>query len=106
MCACSHTDAAALLGRHLPESPPRGLSSQYSGSRSPTLRAYCLRAALEGQTLQINDLAHPELRSQLDAGSQHQWSQEAREFRENVGALLPWYDLWAEALLDKITRSD
>ena len=102
-CACSHADAAALLTRHLPDSPPRGLSSPYSGSRSPMLRAYCLRAGLEGQTLQINDLAHPELRSQLDGGSQHQWSQEAREFTESVGALLPWYELWTTAFLDKTT---
>ena len=102
--ACSHADAAALLTRHLPESPPRGLSSPYSGSRSPMLRAYCLRGALKGQTLQINDLADPELKSEMESGSQHQWSQEAREFTEYIGALLPWYELWTEAFLGKISR--
>ena len=106
VCVCSQADAAALLARHLPESPPRGLSSPYSGSRSPMLRAYCLRAALEGRTLQINDLAHPELRSELEGGSQHHRSQEAREFAQHIGALLPWYELWPEALLDKITQGE
>ena len=104
--ACSHADAAALLGRHLPEIPPRGLSSAYSGSRSPTLRAYCLRGALEGRTLQINDLAHLELKSELESGSQFQWSQEAREFTEYVGASLSWYELWTDAFLDKISRDE
>ena len=104
-CICSHSDAAALLARYLPVSPPRGLSSSHSGSRSPMLRVYCLRAALEGQTLQINDLAHPELESQLKGGSQHRWSQEAREFEKYIGALLPWYKLWAETFLDKITHN-
>ena len=102
-CVCSHADAAALLARHLPVSLPRGLS-RYSRSHSPLLRAYCLRAALEGQTFQINDLAHPELRRELEGGSQHHSSPEAREFTEQVGALLPWYELWAGALVGKITQ--
>lgn len=101
---CSYADGTALLTRHLPASPPRGLSSPYSRSHSPLLRAYFLRAALEGQVIQINDLAHPELRSELEAGSQHRWSEEAREFAEHIGALLPWYNLWTDALLDKITQ--
>ncbi len=105
VCVCSQADAAELLACHLPESPPRGLSSPYSGSRSPLLRAYYLWAALEGRKLQINDLAHPNLRSELEESSQHQWSQEAQEFREHVGALVPWYELWTEAFLDKIDRS-
>lgn len=104
VCVCSHSDASALLARHLPVSPPRGLSSSYSGSRSPMLRAYCLQAALEGQALQVDDLAHAELRSELEDGSQHQWSQETREFKRYIGALLPWYKLWAETFLDKITH--
>ena len=101
---CSHTDAAALLTRHLPETPPRGLAYRNSPLHSPLLRAYFLRAALAGQPLHINDVAHPELRSELENGSQLHSSQEAREFTEQVGALLPWYELWAMALLGKISK--
>ena len=101
---CSEADAAALLARHLPATPPRGLSDRYSRSPSSLLRAYCLRAALDGQSLQINDLAHPELRSKLERGVQHHSSQEVREFIDTVGTLLPWYELWAEVLLGKTTR--
>ena len=103
---CSKPDAAALLTRHLPAVPPRGLASPYSRSHSPLLDAYCLRAALEDETLRINDLAHPELRNDLEAGSQHRRSQQTREFTEYIGALLPWYTLRAEALLHKIAQHE
>ena len=99
----SDTEAAAVLARHLPETLPRGLASRYSRSYS-LLHAYCLQAALEGRTLHMNDLAHPELKTKLEKGSGHHLSQEAREFTEDVGGLLPWYKLWTDALLGKITK--
>ena len=101
---CSHTEAAALLTRYLPASPPRGLSSHLSSSRLHLLRAYCLRAALEGQTLQLTDLAHTELKLELEKEPHHHSSQEAREFKEDIGVLLPWHQLWAAALLGEITK--
>ena len=100
---CSHTDAAATLAWHLPVTPPRGLAPRYSRSYS-LLHAYCLQAALEGRTLHTSDLAHPELKSELEKGSEHHLSQEAREFSEDVGGLLPWFKLWADAFLGKITK--
>ena len=103
---CSYTEASALLGRYLPATPPRGLSSPYSDSRSQFLRASCLRAALESRTLQITDLAHPELKTELENESKYRSSQEATEFKEEIGALLPWHQLWAAALLGGITKND
>ena len=101
---CSRSEAAALLTRYLPSSPPRGLSSRLPFSCNHLLCAYCLRAALEGRTLQLTDLAHPELKTEFDKKSQHYFSQEAREFKEEIGALLPWYQLWAAVLLGDITK--
>lgn len=90
---------AALLTRYLPASPPRGLSSRYGGLRFPLLRAYTLRAALTGQSLNLVDLAHDELRKELEAAKSHSESQSLREFREDVGALLPWHLLWAQTVV-------
>ena len=101
---CSRSEAAALLTRYLPSSPPRGLSSRLPFSCNHLLCAYCLRAALEGRTLQLTDLAHPELKTELEKGLQHYSSQETKEFKEEIGALLPWYQLWAAALLGDITK--
>ena len=101
---CSHTEAAALLTRYLPATPPRDLGSRLSSPRAPLLRAYCLKAELEGQTLQLIDLAHTELKAEVEKNSHHSSSRERLEFEESIGALLPWYQLWAAALLGKIDR--
>ena len=92
---CSRDEAAKLLTRYLPATPPRGVASRFSGPRSALLRAYSLRAALKGETLELTDLAHPELRTELEKQSSHDSTQEVQEFKRDVGALLPWYRLWA-----------
>ena len=89
----------SVLQRYLPETPPRGLASPYSRQRSPLLRAYALQAALKGQDLQLIDLAHPELREELESEKTYNKSRELREFKEQIGALLSWYKLRAENFL-------
>ena len=106
LSVCSLTEAASLLARYLPTQPPRGLSSHFSKSHFPVLRAYCLKAALEGQTLQLTDLAHPKLKIELEKKPRPYPSQEAQKFEEHIGALLPWHQLWAAAFLQKITKKE
>jgi NACHT domain len=101
---CSFDHAAALLSRYLPSEPPRGLSSRFSKSRFPVLRAYCLRASLQGKILELGDLAHAELRAEMEKKNQRSTSRDLQEFQEDIGALLPWHQLWAEALLGLATR--
>jgi hypothetical protein len=88
---------AALLTRYLPPSPPRGLSSRYSGQRYPFLRAYALRETLSNRSLVLKDLADDELRKELEVPKAHSESREVREFKESIGALLPWHLAWAKA---------
>ncbi|WP_108126722.1 AVAST type 3 anti-phage nuclease/ATPase Avs3a [Saccharospirillum mangrovi] len=96
----------ALLSRYLPASPPRSLASRHGILRLPLLRAYTLRAALSGQKLDVIELAHDELRKELEAAKTYSESQEARDFKESVGALLPWIQLWADALVHPISLAD
>lgn len=96
---------ARLLSRYLPKKPPRGLSSHFSSSRPPVLRAYALRAALRGKKLELLDLAHPELRVELEKESRHSHTRETQEFNENVGALLPWYILWATRFAKRLKKA-
>ena len=93
-----------MLSRYLPSEPPRALSSRYSNSRFPVLRAYCLHAALQGQVLELRDLAHAELKVEIDKKNQHSSSRDLQEFQEDIGALLPWHQLWAATLLGRITK--
>ena len=90
---------ATLLQRYLPEEPPRSLASRHSERRFPLLRAYTLQAALKGENLQLIDLAHPELREKLEREKTSGDSQDVREFRRQIRALLPWHKLWAENFL-------
>ena len=97
---------ATLLQKYLPETPPRSLASRPSGERSRLLRAYSLQAALKDTNLQLIDLAHPELREELERGETSGDSQDIREFRRQIGALLPWYKLWTENSLTPKATSD
>lgn len=96
-----------LLTRYLPALPPQGLASHYGGLRFPLLRAYTLKAALNGQSLSLSDLAHGELRKELEESRPyHSESQEVREFKENVGALLPWHLLRAACFVGRTLPTD
>ena len=87
---------ASLLQRYLPEEPTRGWAARYSGQRFQLLRAYVLQAGLKGGDIQLIDLADSELREQLEDKQTHNDSRYLREFRDDIGALLPWHKLWVE----------
>ena len=106
LSVCSHIEAASLLARYIPTQPPRGLSSHFPKSHFPILRAYCLKAALEDQTIQLIDLAHPKLKIELEKEPRPYPSQEAQQFEEHIGSLLPWHQLWAAAFLQKLTKKE
>jgi len=96
----------AFLTRYLPASPPRNLASRFDRQRFFLLRAYALRAALSNQSLDLIDLAHDELRKELEAQKSYSESQDAREFKENIASLLPWYRLWAATFIDRISPAN
>lgn len=94
----------ALLDRYLPKSPPNGLASRFGDARYPHLRAYTLRAELLGQPVELKDVAPKDLREQLEGKdkSSHRSSRDLQEFREDIGALLPWHSLRSRATLSRI----
>ncbi|QDV25965.1 AVAST type 3 anti-phage nuclease/ATPase Avs3a [Aureliella helgolandensis] len=101
----TNIEASEILSRYLPADPPRVLASRFSKAGVPILRAYCLRAALQNQVLALRDLAHSELRAEIDKENQHSRSSDLQEFQEDIGALLPWYQLWASTLIGRVTKA-
>ena len=101
---CSRDGAAELLARCLPATPPRDIVSRGWGVRSALLRAYSLRAALKGERLEPTDLAHPELRTELEKKSSQRFGQETEEFKRNVNAVLPWFRLCAAVSCGDVAR--
>lgn len=103
---CAWTDAVAVLSRYLPTEPPRSLASRFSATRFSLLRAYCLRAALEGKTIELIDVAHAELKKEIEKKNKYSTSRDIEEFQEDIGALLPWHKLWASVLLGQVKKDD
>jgi hypothetical protein len=106
LSVCSHVDLARILTRVLPDVPPHGWSSHHGHTRFPLLRAYALRAALADKPLVLKDLASPEISKELDNQSGSSRSREAREFKEDVGALLPWHSVWAGTVTGRIPAAE
>jgi hypothetical protein len=77
------------------------LASHFNAARTPFFRASALRAALKGETPALLDLAHSKIRVELEKAQTHSHSHDAQEFKEVVGALLPWYTLWATRFVKK-----
>lgn len=115
--ALAHAVAAALqdgdvdrralarrLTRLLPKSPPHGIASRTDGQRKQYLRIASLRAALLGEDLPLEAVAPEEIRKQLQGGHRGE-SRDVREFRNRIGALLPWWKLWAKAKISRITAA-
>lgn len=96
---CTSHDAVAILKLHLPPEPPKGLASRFSKVRIPLLRAYCLHAALVGTPIELIDVAHAALKKEIGEKNTYSTSRDLQEFQQDIGALLPWYKLWALNLL-------
>jgi hypothetical protein len=95
----TRAELAAILTKYVPIAPSHTLSSRFSEGRTELLRAYALQASLTNRSLQLLDLATPDIRKEMEAGRSYGESSQLREFKEITGALLPWHKLWAEVLL-------
>lgn len=101
---CTHVEGAAILGRYLPNEPPTDLVSRFPNVRYSQLRAYSLHAALEGRQIDLIDVAHSELKNEIEQRGQHQSSRMLFEFQSIIGSLLPWHKLWISVLLGQIDQ--
>lgn len=102
---CDAAEAHDLLARYLPSQAPSHLSSRFGGSPTPYLRACALRAALSHNSLELIDVASPALREEIQAAKSHSKSQELREFESEIGALIPWVNLWAQSFVNTLAKA-
>lgn len=91
---------ADILDHRLPVKPPQDLSARHGYGKPALLRAYALRAALRGGSLDLLDLASEEIRKDLSASYGH--SEEVRIFKSETGALLPWAVLAADVVTGRV----
>lgn len=100
---CTHAKAVDVISYYLPSHFPTNISPHFPEEWALMLKYYCLRAALQERELELRELVSPELQNEID-GERHSMSSKTREFRENVGVLLPWCQLWASAFLGYVTK--
>lgn len=90
---------AEILDRFLPAKPPHDLSARFGYGKPALLRAYALKAALRGASLDLLDLASEDIRKDLQAAHGH--SEEARILKSETGGLLPWMVLSADIVVGR-----
>ncbi|UZE14563.1 AVAST type 3 anti-phage nuclease/ATPase Avs3a [Pseudomonas sp. B21-053] len=102
---CDTAEARDLLARYLPAQAPAHLSSRFDGSPTPYLRACALHAVLSHNSLELIDVASPTLKTEMQATKSHSKSQELREFEAQIGALIPWVNLWAQSFVNPLAKT-
>jgi hypothetical protein len=111
-CAALHhgvmtkEQVAKVLRRHYPRELPRGSMSPYGGRRVHLLRIHAVLEQLEGTSIEVMDFADSELRNASERTHGGEGSRELREFKESVGALLPWSRLWASVQFNSLSATD
>lgn len=99
-------DLVSVLDKQLPEEPQRGLASRHGSARFVLVRAYTLRSALANRAIELADLAHSELKEELQKDPRGHSSREVISFKEDIGSLLPWHRLWAEVALGRVSANE
>lgn len=95
------TLVAAVLKKFLPAHPPYGLVQRYGKVNEQMLKAYALYDHLADDKLTLKDLAPPPLAEHISIeGKALRHHHEAEQFCGDVGAIWPWYKLWAACVCD------
>lgn len=101
---CAHDEAVNVISYYLPSNFPRNISVHFPKEWVLILKSYCLCAALQRRELKLRELVVSELQQEIDKDERYSESSELRKFRENVGVLLPWCQLWASVFLGHVTK--
>ena len=98
-------EAVRLLKKYLPSTPPSSLKDEFSRLRRPAVRAYCLLTSLEEREPDLNELAHPDIRDELENLEYSRRTHDVREFSQAIGGLVPWYKLLTDSRLGLVPEA-
>ena len=95
-----------VLDRYLPPTVPTSLHYGHWGGKAALLKPYCLHAVLAQKPLSLIDLGRVEWQEQHKKGLSVEGSQDFQNFKRQVGALLPWTQLWARQVAREVGGSE
>ena len=92
---------AAVLKKFIPAHAPFGLVQRYGNVNQQMLKAYALYNHLGDGKLTLKELAPLQLAEHISVeGKALRHHPEAEQFCNDVGAIWPWYKLWAACVCD------
>lgn len=99
-------DSLRVLEDHLPKIPNYPPSSRLGtklDAREHILRAFCLRASLQGRNVNLIEIVSEKAREAIE-NNRGEHDEDVRKFREIFGALLPWYQLRSDILMGVVPK--
>lgn len=99
------TTISHVLDTYLPSSKKLYVSKFSDDGQFTLLRAVCLSAALHGETVEISELARPEIKKKMEQNS-HTHDSDTRDFIYFVDSLLPWHQLWTRAVFGLLRQDE
>lgn len=100
---CSSTEAYQILSKYLPAQIPYEITDRFGNSdRGIYMKAYALHKAWESKSLELVDLVSERLKDEFLKDTSYSSSEEITTLKRDVSAVLPWYKLYAQSIIEPI----
>ncbi|WP_065726022.1 hypothetical protein [Acinetobacter baumannii] len=100
---CVSTEAHQILSKYLPSQIPYEITDRYGLSdRVSYMKAYALHKAWESKSLELIDLVTERLKEEFLKDTSYSSSEEITTLKRDVAAVLPWYKLYAQSIIEPI----
>lgn len=104
---CNAQEAYNILTIYMPDKLPYELYDRYgSTDRSIYMKAYALYKAWNNQKLELAELVPERLQEAFSRADNHASSDEMVIIKRDLAAVLPWYNLYAKCVVEKIENHD
>lgn len=100
---CVSTEAHQILSKYIPTQIPYEITDRYGHSdRVSYMKAYALHKAWESKSLELADLVTERLKEEFLKDTSYSSSEEITTLKRDVAAVLPWYKLYAQSIIEPI----
>lgn len=100
---CVSPEAHQILSKYLPIQIPYEITDRYGHSdRATYMKAYALHKAWDNKSLVLLDLVPERVKNEFLKDKTYSSSEEITTLKQNVAAVLPWYKLYAQSIIEPI----
>ena len=100
---CSSAEAYKILSKYMPSQIPYEITDRFRNSdRINYMKAYALYKAWDNKSLELIDLVSERLNEEFVKNTSYSSSEEITILKRDVAAVLPWYKLYAQSIIEPI----